>query len=227
MRCQICGKDFKVLNLHLLKKHGITPAQYKEKYPNCSLADTAVLKKAGELHGQSILAKSISDPEERKIFYENYKKLLQGYPSSNHAMLESLAWNLLRQFRLHKQFEESLKNNVEGAEKKEQLEKLKTELKDAENITEDFKKLSAALPPKLEFILKLIGDVTPDSIVEMALKHADDFKKIANAFANNENEKGETLNKELLAKFSEKFCKGKKLDSFLQVIEFYGKDLKN
>ena len=42
--CQICGKEYKTINLHL-RSHKITMAEYRQKFPNAKLSSLATSKK--------------------------------------------------------------------------------------------------------------------------------------------------------------------------------------
>lgn len=55
LKCRICierkgeSKDFKLINLHLLKKHGMLPKEYLQRYPNAKLSSSKFRAKQRQL----------------------------------------------------------------------------------------------------------------------------------------------------------------------------------
>lgn len=48
VKCNLCGKELKSLNLHLTRTHNMTPKEYRDIYPNAVLVDTDVSRRIGE-----------------------------------------------------------------------------------------------------------------------------------------------------------------------------------
>jgi predicted transcriptional regulator len=49
IKCEICGKEFKRLRQHLMKKHGISTRKYRAIYPGAPIVDPDYSKKMREL----------------------------------------------------------------------------------------------------------------------------------------------------------------------------------
>ena len=66
LKCEICGKSFKVLNNFHLRTHGITWLEYKLKYPNAKVMSNEVLMKQSMRMKGNTYQKGVPRTEETK-----------------------------------------------------------------------------------------------------------------------------------------------------------------
>lgn len=74
VKCEICGKYFKSITRTHLKKHGLTVAQYKSKFPNVETHSTST-KKLLSTNNLQYWTRKHGEREGKKR-YEEYKKFL-------------------------------------------------------------------------------------------------------------------------------------------------------
>lgn len=215
MICEICKKNFKVLNLHLLKKHGITPQQYKEKYPNAELADRETLSAAGQQKRAPDFAKFIYDPEERKIFNETYLHYSKKYPECDPISVETLSYNELLLFRYKREYENNRRTKME-------IEKLDTQLKRIEDTKEKVEgekaKFEKDLPKEMRDKIEKDFAALPDefflsrgqdALEKFWLDNFAEFRKMSDCLTSGDLEKkkiGEKIYWGLMKKLTEKHC---------------------
>jgi len=74
VKCEICGKKFKVITRTHLKTHGLSVKEYKERYPNAETHLLTIRKKLSTNREDYWVEKH--GPEEGKRRYEEYKNFL-------------------------------------------------------------------------------------------------------------------------------------------------------
>src|SRR5579875_2474371 len=76
--CPICSKEMKYINNSHLKLHGLTPTEFKEKYPDVEIMSGEVKEKRQNnlLLGYANLKKSINNKSSEFVnsYYKNPKK---------------------------------------------------------------------------------------------------------------------------------------------------------
>lgn len=164
--CQLCKRKFKLLNLHLLKKHNMAIAKYRERFPDEKLvADSIFLGRKNKTDVYGI--KRYLNKSER-IFYEKIEsEVSERYGDVAPSMKQEYLYCKLNIWRAVQQHEKLLRSSRKAKEEnKNRLERTESLQKIFKSV---FRKLKYPDPPPAKIYAQLLRDgqeLPPDGFLE-------------------------------------------------------------